>query len=69
MMVNNVNLSTKIQEHTKESDYSIPSTRVCEELEANTIKPELLHLTSSFEGNHLKIFSQNMRSIMPILIS
>lgn len=33
------------------------------ELEANTVKPELIRLISAFETNDLKTISQNIRSI------
>ena len=63
MMTNSANLNTKSQVDIKESNYTKQITSDNVELEANTAKPELIHLSSAFEAKDLKIISQNILSI------
>ena len=63
MTTNSKNLNIKSKVDIKEAIYTKNITSDNEELEANTITPELIHLSSAFEAKDLKIISQNIRSI------
>ena len=63
MTTNSKNLEIKSKVDIKEDNYTKNITSDNEELEANTVRPELIHLSSAFEAKDLKIISQNIRSI------